>query len=201
MGGRRAEDESSTSNKDAETLARQIGVMSGKAPAGHPLGGPDETCGDFDMRIARDGTWYYRGSPIGRKPLVRLFSTVLRRDEAGGYWLVTPVERGRILVDDAPFVAVAMEVAGEGAGRQLTFTTNLDHVVAAGSDHPIRVAIDPDTGEPSPYVLVRDGLEALIARPVFYDLVELAEERGTAGTGELGVWSGGRFFTLGRMEP
>ena len=201
MGGRRAEDESSTSNKDAETLARQIGVMSGKAPTGRPLGGPDETCGDFDMRIARDGTWYYRGSPIGRKPLVRLFSTVLRRDEAGGYWLVTPVERGRILVDDAPFVAVAMEVAGEGAGRQLTFTTNLDHVVAAGPDHPIRVAIDPDTGEPSPYVLVRDGLEALIARPVFYDLVELAEERGPAGTGELGVWSGGRFFTLGRMEP
>ena len=201
MGGRQAKDESSTSNKDAETLARQIGVMSGKAPAGRPLGGPDETCGDFDMRIARDGTWYYRGSPIGRKPLVRLFSTVLRRDEAGGYWLVTPVERGRILVDDAPFVAVAMEVAGEGAGRQLTFTTNLDHIVAAGPDHPIRVAIDPDTGEPSPYVLVRDGLEALIARPVFYDLVELAEERGTAGTRELGVWSGGRFFTLGRMEP
>ena len=97
--------------------------------------------------------------------------------------------------------AVAMEVAGEGAGRQLTFTTNLDHVVAAGPDHSIRVAIDPDTGEPSPYVLVRDGLEALIARPVFYDLVELAEERGTAGTRELGVWSGGRFFTLGRMEP
>ena len=201
MGGRRAEDESSTSNKDAETLARQIGVMSGQAPDARPPGGPDETCGDFDMRIARDGTWYYRGSPIGRKPLVRLFSTVLRRDEAGGYWLVTPVERGRILVDDAPFVAVAMEVAGEEAGRQLTFTTNLDHIVAAGPDHPIRVAIDPDTGEPSPYVLVRDGLEALIARPVFYDLVELGEERGTAGQRELGVWSGGRFFTLGRMEP
>lgn len=200
MGGRKAGDESSTSNKDAETLARHIGVIGTSAPdAGRSLGGPEETCGDFDMRIARDGTWYYRGSPIGRKPLVKLFSTVLRRDEAGGFWLVTPVERGRILVDDAPFVAVAMQAEGTGADQRLTFTTNLDQIVTAGPDHPIRVAIDPDTGEPSPYVLVRAGLEALIARAVFYDLVELGEERETDGKRELGVWSGGSFFTLGRV--
>lgn len=207
MGGRKSGNESITSNKDAETPARQFGVIGGQgsgkrgASAGQSLGGPEEDCGDFEMRIARDGTWYYRGSPIGRKPLVKLFSTVLRRDEAGDFWLVTPVERGRIVVDDAPFVAVAMAAAGSGPGRTLTFTTNLDENVTAGPDHPIRVAIDPDTGEPSPYVLVRAGLEALIARPVFYDLVELAEERETtAGERELGVWSGGTFFTLGRTE-
>ncbi|BBK29743.1 hypothetical protein STHU_03770 [Allostella humosa] len=178
--------------------SRQIGV---KPDIGAMLGGPAETCGDFDMRIARDGTWYYRGSPIGRKPLVKLFATVLRRDAEGGYWLVTPVERGRILVDDAPFVAVAMSAAGEGQARTLTFTTNLDQTVTAGPDRPIRVVIDPDTGEPSPYVLVQDGLEALIARPVFYDLVELAEERMVDGRRELGIWSGGMFFMLGRTEP
>lgn len=199
MVGRKAADESSTSNKDAETLARQIGVMGG-GRAARP-GGPEIDCGDFDMRIGRDGTWYYRGSPIGRKPLVKLFSTVLRRDEAGGYWLVTPVERGRIAVDDAPFVAVAMAAEGAGRSQRLTFTTNLDHSVTAGPDHPIRVAVDPETGEPSPYILVRDGLEALIARPVFYDLVELGEERDGDGMRELGVWSGGTFFTLGRIEP
>ncbi|MGE0715024.1 MAG: DUF1285 domain-containing protein [Alphaproteobacteria bacterium] len=156
-----------------------------------------EDCGDFDMRIGRDGTWYYRGTPIGRKPLAKLFSTVLRRDAEGGYWLVTPVERGRIAVDDAPFVAVAMETSGDGADRTVTFVTNLDHIVAAGPEHPIRVAIDRDTGEPRPYVMVRDGLEALILRPVFYDLVEAGEEREVDGERVLGIWSGGTFFTIG----
>ncbi|BBK40513.1 hypothetical protein STVA_05330 [Allostella vacuolata] len=187
-------------------LARQIGVKAGPTTIGPTtIGpttiGPEEECGDFGIRIARDGTWYYRGSPIGRLPLVKLFATVLRRDADGGFWLVTPVERGRIEVDDAPFVAVAMQVAGGGREQALTFTTNLDQTVTAGPDHAIRVRLDPDTGEPSPYVLVRDGLEALIARPVFYDLVELGEERDVDGGRELGVWSGGKFFTLGRLEP
>lgn len=152
------------------------------------------------MRIARDGTWFYHGSPIGRKPLVKLFASVLRR-EADGYWLVTPAERCRINVDDAPFVAVAMTVSGSGRDQVLAFTTSLDDTVAAGPDHPIRVETDPATGEPSPYVMVRAGLEALIARAVFYDLVELGVERpADDGATVLGVWSGGAIFPLGRLD-
>jgi uncharacterized protein len=150
-------------------------------------------CGEMDMRIARDGTWFYQGSPIGRKPMVRLFSTVLRRDGDGRYYLVTPVEKLAIRVDDAPFVAVEMTAHGAGRGQVLTFRTNVDDEVMAGPEHPIRVATAAD-GEPSPYLHVRDRLEALIARAVFYDLVELAEERD----GEFGVWSAGAFFPIGR---
>ena len=157
------------------------------------------SCGDFDMRIARDGTWFYRGSPIGRKPLVKLFSTVLRR-ENGEFWLVTPVERGRILVDDAPFVAVEVDAMGEGAERRLTFRTNVDDVVTADAEHPIRVDHDPASGEPSPYITVRDGLEARILRPVYYHLVEMGEFAVRDGEEQLGVWSCGRFFPLGRVD-
>jgi uncharacterized protein len=157
-------------------------------------------CGDFGIAIGRDGTWYYHGSPIGRKPLVKLCASVLRRGDDGGYWLVTPVERGRIAVEDAPFVAV--EVAAEGAGRTqvLRFRTNLDDEVEAGPDHPIRVDHDPESGAPSPYVHVRGGLEARILRPVFYHLVELGEEATVDGVPSFGVWSGGRFFPLGPVE-
>ncbi|MEQ9815382.1 MAG: DUF1285 domain-containing protein [Azospirillaceae bacterium] len=145
----------------------------------------------YPIRIAVDGTWFHQGTPIGRPALVRLFSTVLRRDDAGDYWLVTPAERGRITVEDAPFVAV--ELMDDEPGR-LTFRTNVDDGVTAGPDHPIRVAFGAD-GEPRPYVLVRDRLEALIARTVFYQLVERAEERD----GVMGVASGGAFFPL--VEP
>lgn len=151
-------------------------------------------CGHFDMRIARNGTWYYRGSPIERKPLVTLFSSVLKRDAEGQYWLETPVERGRIDVDDAPFTAVELTIRGDGPDQKLIFRTNLDETVAAGPDHPLRVAFDESTGEPSPYVLVRDGLEALLTRPVYYELVERVEE--DRETGHLGVWSDGVFFAL-----
>ena len=151
------------------------------------------------MRIARDGTWFYRGSPIGRKPLVKLFSTVLRR-ENGEFWLVTPVERGRILVDDSPFVAVEVEAEGEGRARRLSFRTNVDDIVTADAGHPIRVDHDPATGEPRPYVTVRDGLEARILRPVYYHLVEMGEFETCEGAEQLGVWSSGRFFPLGRVE-
>jgi hypothetical protein len=157
------------------------------------------SCGDFDMRIARDGTWFYRGSPIGRKPLVKLFSTVLRR-ENGEFWLVTPVERGRILVDDAPFVAVAVDAAGEGPDRRLTFRTNVDDTVTVDAAHPIRVDHDPASGEPSPYVTVRNGLEARILRPVYYHLVEMGEFAEIDGAEQLGVWSCGHFFPLGRVD-
>ena len=155
-------------------------------------------CREYEMRIARDGTWFHQGRPINRMALVKLFSTVLRRDEAGDFWLVTPVERGRIEVEDAPFVAVELQTGGSGEARILTLRTNLDQWVTVGADHPIRVAEDPDTGEPAPYVLVRDNLEALIGRAVFYELVELAGER--ADGAELGVWSAGVFFALGRAD-
>ena len=167
------------------------------SPAAAPgKGRPVIDCGDFDMRIARDGTWYYRGSPIGRLSLVKLFASVLRRDEDGGYSLVTPAERGRIAVDDVPFVVVEMTIKGAGPAQELIFRTNLDEIVTAGPEHPLRVETAPN-GEPAPYILVRKGLEARLARPVFYDLVELGIEEQVAGATEFGVWSRGMFFRLG----
>jgi hypothetical protein len=156
------------------------------------------SCGDFDMRIARDGTWFYRGSPIGRKPLVKLFSTVLRRED-GEFWLVTPVERGRILVDDAPFVAVEVNAVGQDRDQRLTFRTNVDDEVTVDAEHPIRVDHDPESGQPRPYVTVRHGLEARILRPVYYHLVELGAFAEIDGAEQLGVWSAGQFFPLGRV--
>ncbi len=150
----------------------------------------------FGIRIARDGTWHYLGTPINRMPLVKLFSTVLRRED-DRYLLVTPVERGLIDVDDAPFVAVEVIVEGEGRATRLTFRTNLDEEILAGPEHPIRVEIDPATEEPAPYIQVRDNLEALIARPVFYELVELAEEVLNRQEIELQIWSDGMVFSLG----
>jgi hypothetical protein len=157
-------------------------------------------CGDFGIAIGRDGTWYYKGSPIGRKPLVKLFASVLRRDEAGTFWLVTPAEKGRILVEDAPFTAVAVESAGTGPRQTLTFRTNLDEEIEAGPEHPIRVVYDPATEEPSPYIEVRPRIEALILRSVYYHLVDLGQEARIDGLPRFGVWSNGRFFPLGRLE-
>ena len=178
---------------DPNSLFGQL--KSAKLPPVHSWNPP--FCGDIDMRIDRDGTWYYRGSPIGRKPMVKLFSSVLRRDPDDKYYLVTPVEKLALTVIDAPFLAVEMRIEGRGRDQRLLFRTNVDDVVVADAAHPIRVAIAPESQEPSPYVLVRDRLEALIARAVFYDLVETAEERDVAGTATLGVWSAGQFFPLG----
>jgi len=151
-------------------------------------------CGDIDIRIARDGTWFHQGTPVGRKELVRLFSTILRKDGAD-YVLVTPAEKMRIVVEDAPFVAVLMDVAGEGREQVLTFTTNVGDTTVAGADNPIRIEIDPATEEPAPYVHVRRRLEAKIARAVFYQMVDLA----VTEAGRLGVWSSGVFFAIGRV--
>ncbi len=159
-----------------------------------------EFCGDLDMRIARDGTWFYLGSPIGRKPLVKLFSGVIRLDPDDKYYLVTPVEKIGITVDDAPFVAVEMFREGEGEDQVLSFRTNVDDFVILDSEHPFRITFDPDTLEPSPYVRVRVNLDALIARPVFYDLVNLAEEKIVDGIKKLGFWSSGQFFELGKAD-
>ncbi|MEO9898687.1 MAG: DUF1285 domain-containing protein [Paracoccaceae bacterium] len=148
-------------------------------------------CGDLDMRIARDGTWFYQGTPIGRPALVKLFSSILKR-ENGKYFLVTPVEKVGITVDDAPFVAVDFESTGSGQDQNVTFETQVGDSAAAGADHPIRVERDPETGEPSPYVHIRADLEALIDRKSFYRLVEL----GSHNEGWFGIWSGGTFFQV-----
>lgn len=147
-------------------------------------------CGDIDIRIRKDGVWFHEGTPIGREALVRLFSTVLRKDEDGIY-LVTPVEKLRIQVEDAPFVATRVDRKGEA----LCFTTNVGDEVEAGPDNPIRVEMDPRTGEPRPYLYVRRGLEALIARPVFYELVEMAQPHD----GAMAVESNGEWFTVGPL--
>ena len=148
-------------------------------------------CGAIDMRIAADGQWYYLGSPIGRAPLVRLFSTVLKR-EGDRHYLVTPVEKVEITVDDAPFLAVEMHGAGEGRAADLTFRTNVGDLVEAGPDHPLRFAIEADTGGLKPYIEVRAGLEALVTRSLVHDLVA----RGEMHEGEFGVWSKGAFFPI-----
>jgi hypothetical protein len=161
-------------------------------------------CGDLPFLIKRDGTWLYRGSPIGRKELVCLFASVLKRDEAGEFWLETPAERGRIEVEDAPFVAVELDWTGCGRDQILTFRTNVDQLVTANEAHPIRVAHDILTCEPTPYLLVKPGagrlgVEARINRAVYYELVALAEPAFVGCRRMLGVWSCGRFFALGEM--
>ncbi|WP_275627169.1 DUF1285 domain-containing protein [Pseudomonas sp. 273] len=182
-----------TDTGKAGDLLAQIPASKGLPPV-HLWNPP--FCGDIDMRIARDGTWYYLGTPIGRKPMVKLFSSIIRRD-GDDYFLVTPVEKCGIRVDDAPFVAVTLGVEGQGEAQQLRFTSNVEDEFVAGADHPIRVDIDPQTQEPAPYVLVRSNLEALIHRNVFYQLVELAVPRLIDGQQWLGVWSGGEFFAIG----
>ncbi len=151
-----------------------------------------EHCGEIDIVIKKDGLWFHEGTPIGREALVRLFSTVLRKDP-DGFHLVTPVEKMRITVEDAPFIAIRVD-AGDGA---LSFTTNVGDVVEAGPDNAIRVEMDAETGEPRPYLHVRRGLEALIARPVFYELVEMAEERALAAGPTFCVQSNGVWFPVG----
>jgi uncharacterized protein len=152
-------------------------------------------CGAIDIVIKRDGLWFHEGTPIGREALVRLFSTVLRKDPEG-YVLVTPVEKLAITVEDAPFVAVRVDREGEA----LTFLTNVGDMVQAGADNPIRVEMNDKTGEPRPYVHVRRGLEALIARPVFYELAEMATPRDTPGGPMMGVSSNGAWFAIGPPE-
>jgi hypothetical protein len=150
------------------------------------------------MRIARDGTWYHEGGPIRRIKLVQLFATVLRREDDGAYWLVTPAERVQVHVDDAPFTVQEVEPRGRGRAQVLALRTNLDAWVEAGPDHPIFMATSPATGEVCPYITIKPGLDALIARSVFYTLAERAEPDPNPKSGEatLGVWSHGTFFPL-----
>lgn len=179
----------------AESIAASAQAARGKK--GHPpvhLWNPP-FCGDLDMEIKRDGTWFYMGTPIGRPALVRLFSSILRKD-GDAYFLVTPVEKVGIRVEDAPFVAQDFSSNGSGRDQVLTFTTHVDDTATAGPDHPIRVARDPETGEPSPYILMRANLEALIDRKSFYRLVDLGTVEDHEGKEWFGVWSSGTFFPI-----
>ncbi len=182
------------SKPSAETLANAARAAGKKGlPPVHLWNPP--FCGDLDMRIARDGTWFYLGTPIGRKPLVKLFSSILRKD-GDDYFLVTPVEKVGIKVDDAPFVATDFEAEGSGKSQKITFTTQVDDTALAGPDHPIRVVRDPESGEPSPYVMIRANLEALIDRKSFYRLVDIGSHEYHNGNRWFGLWSNGQFFPI-----
>ena len=171
--------------------------IKGRGPAPVHLWDPP-FCGDMDMEIARDGSWIHEGKAIRRAALVALFASVLKREEDGQYYLVTPVEKVRIRVVDCPFVIVDMDVEGEGSLQNLTFTTNTGEKVVAGADHRLSIQVQAEGGEPHPIVHVRSGLNALINRAVFYRLIELAQSRITESAEPLmGIWSGGEFFALG----
>ena len=173
----------------AESLASSVQAATKKGPPPVDKWNPP-FCGDIDMRIARDGTWYYMGTPIGRQSLVDLFASIIRKD-GDDYFLVTPVEKVGIKVDDAPFVAIDFDRSGD----VLTFTTNVGDSVSAGSDNPIRVVFD-DAEQPSPYILIRRNLEALIDRKSFYRLIDLCVEKD----GQFGVMSGDVFFPIVPVE-
>ena len=196
------DDHKPDSGPSAESLAAAVRGAAVKGPPPVHLWDPP-FCGDLDIRIARDGTWFYLGTPIGRMPMVRLFSSILKR-EGDRYFLVTPVEKVGITVDDAPFVAVDFTAEGAGRDQQLTFVTQVGDAATAGPAHPIRVVRDPATGAPSPYVLVRRNLEALIDRKSFYRLVDLGVEHEVDGVRQFGVWSSGAFFPFipaDRLDP
>jgi hypothetical protein len=183
---------------------RQAGALEGLASNARMAGDrgtpPVESwnppfCGDLDLRIAADGTWFYLKTPIGRPALVKLFASVLKR-EGDRYYLVTPVEKCGIAVDDAPFLAVEMRREQGPAGQVLHFRTNVDDWIACGPGHELRFDLEPDTGGLKPYLHVRRGLWAKVRRPLLYDLVDLGEEREIAGRRMFGVASGGEFFIM-----
>jgi hypothetical protein len=182
------------SSSGLDALARTAGEANRRGPPPVHLWNPP-FCGDLDMRIAADGTWFYLKTPIGRPALVKLFASVLKR-EADKYFLVTPVEKCGIVVEDAPFLAVELKVEVEPAGQTLHFRTNVDDWVACGPEHTLRFEPEDDTGGLKPYLHVRRDLWAKVTRALFYDLVELGEEREVAGVRMFGVISGGVFFAM-----
>lgn len=189
-----------------ETAAdKSLTACSDRVRTARPARVPVE-CGDLPFLIKRDGTWMYQGTSINRKELVCLFASVLRREEDGSWWLQTPAERGRIEVEDAPFIAVELDWTGDGRQQVLSFRTNIDEVVTAGPEHPIRISHDLFTCEPTPYILLRPGaghlaVEARINRATYYELVALAVAEWVGNKRQFGVWSQGKFFSLGELPP
>ncbi|MCB5411016.1 DUF1285 domain-containing protein [Pseudogemmobacter faecipullorum] len=192
-----AQEDAKSPSAEGLAAAASSAAKGGKLPPVH-LWNPD-FCGDLDIRIARDGTWYYLGSPIGRAPLVKLFSSILKL-EAGKYYLVTPVEKVGITVEDAPLHAVDFEVSGQGRDQSLTFTTRTEDVVTAGPGHVLRIVQDPASDAPSPYIMVRAGLEARIDRKSFFRLVDLGCHETHEGDSWFGLWSSGQFFPVIRSS-
>lgn len=172
----------------------------GPGPAGFTPRAGQMVCGDIDMRIDSQGLWHYLGSPIGRMELVKLFSTVLRRDDNGEHWLITPVEMCRIQVDDAAFMAVELWREGDDSDQTLTFRTNIDKTYTLSDAHPLRIEVNPETEEPSPYIALDHGLEAKLSRSVFYQLVDLGIAETVEQDHIYGVWSAGVFFPIGDAE-
>lgn len=177
-----------------ESPAAFLGSVAPASPQGRVL------CDDLDMRIDRNGVWYYHGSAIRRKELVCLFASVLSRDENGRFWLVTPNEIGLVQVEDAPFLAVEMFVVGSGREQMISMRTNVDEIVTINDEHSLHVVTNAETGEPSPYVRLQWGIEARVARSVYYDLVDLGVEEEIDSQLFFGVWSSGSFFTLGKLD-
>jgi hypothetical protein len=186
--------EGQTGKAGLEGLAGAVKTAPGQGPPPVHLWNP-AYCGEIDMRIAADGTWFYQKTPIGRPALVKLFASILKR-EGEKYFLVTPVEKCGIVVDDAPFMAVALRIDDSAAGRALHFRTNVDDWVACGPDHPLRFEPEAATGGLKPYLHVRRDLWAKVTRALFYDLVDLGEEREVAGTPMFGVASAGEFYAM-----
>jgi hypothetical protein len=187
--------------QETEQAGHALEAIAGVARAAARKGAPPvhlwnpPFCGDLDMRIAADGTWFYLKTPIGRAALVKLFASVLKR-EGDKYFLVTPVEKCGIAVDDAPFLAVELAVEQGDQGQVLHFRTNVDDWVTCGADHALRFEPEPRTGGLKPYLHVRRGLWAKVTRALFYDLVALGEERDVDGKAMFGVASGGEFFVM-----
>jgi uncharacterized protein len=186
--------EGQTAPPGLDGIAGAVKIASGKGPPPVHLWNP-AFCGEIDMRIAADGTWFYQKTPIGRPALVRLFASIIKR-EGDRYFLVTPVEKCGILVDDAPFLAVELRIVPDPTGRVLQFRTNVDDWVDCGPEHGLRFEPEPETGGLKPYVHVRRELWAKVTRALFFDLVKLGEERAIDGTAMFGVASGGEFFAM-----
>jgi len=190
--------EGKTENRAIERMTESIKAASDKGPPPVHLWNPPD-CGEIDIRIGADGTWYYQKTPIGRPGLVRLFASILRR-EGNRYYLVTPVEKCAIAVDDAPFMAVEMRDHGAGVARRLTFRTNVDDWVECGPGHPLRFELQACSGGLKPYLHVRRDLWAKVTRALSFDLAALGETRSVGGAAMFGVASGGEFYSMARAE-
>ena len=170
----------------------------GPGPAGYTPSQRQVICGDIDMRIDREGIWHYQGSPIGRTELVRLFASVLHRDDVGDHWLITPAEICRITVEDSAFLAVEMMIDTIEGVQYIQFRTNLDEVVKLDEHHPLWIKIDPDTDQPLPYIVMEGQFDARLTRSVFYELVDNGVEQSIDGEHIYGVWSNNSFFPIGK---
>jgi uncharacterized protein len=190
--------EGQTGRTGLEAIVGAVKSASDKGPAPVHLWNPPY-CGEIDMRIAADGAWFYQKTPIGRPALVKLFASILKR-EADRYFLVTPVEKCGIVVDDAPFLAVELRIDDAEAGRRLDFRTNVDDWVTCGPGHPLRFETEATTGGLKPYLHIRRDLWAKVTRALFYDLVDLGEERDIGGTPMFGVASAGEFYPMARAD-